>query len=172
MKAKAKKKDGFLHELSKNKTLFLMILPVLVYFFVFSYLPMVGVYYAFTNFNFKDGLFGSPFVGLKNFEFLFRGGKDAIIWSLTKNTVLYNLAFILIGNVLQILVAIILSELTSKIFKKVSQSIMFLPYFISYVIIGVFIYNIFNYEVGLANGMLKSLGKTPVDFYGKPEVWQ
>ena len=166
------KKRGFFYELNKNKVLFIMILPVLTYFTVFSYLPMVGVYYAFTQFNFNGGLFGSPFIGFKNFEFLFTGGTNAVIWVLTRNTILYNVAFILIGNTLQIVTSIFLSELPGKIFKRTAQSIIFLPYFISFVLIGVFVYNIFNFEYGLFNSMLKLFNRAPIDFYGLPSAWK
>lgn len=165
-------KNALFKEISKNRMLFLMILPVLIYFVIFSYLPMVGVYFAFTRFDFRGGLFGSPFIGLENFEFLFAGGENAIVWILTRNTILYNLAFILIGNILQIVTAVILSELPGRFFKKISQSVMFLPYFISFVLVGVFVYNIFSYEYGLFNNLLRSFGKEPIDFYSTPSVWK
>lgn len=166
------KKNGLIHDLKENRIMWLMISPILIFFFLFSYIPMVGIYYAFTRFNFRGGLFGSPFVGLENFKFLFKGGANAVIWTLTRNTALYNIAFILIGNVLQIFTAIILSELPGRMFKKTAQSLLFLPYFISFVIIGVFVYNIFNFEYGLANTMLKSLGKAPFNFYDAPGAWK
>lgn len=169
---KAKQKNSFIKDLKNSKTLYLMVLPAVSMFVIFSYLPMVGIYYAFTKYNFRGGLFGSPFVGFNNFKFLFQGGSKAIIWTLTKNTVLYNLAFILIGNSMQIITAVILSEITGKIYKKFSQSVMFLPYFISFVLVGVFVYNLFNYEFGSINGLLKSLGKTPINFYAKPSYWK
>lgn len=163
---------GLFRELVRNRTLFLMILPVLLFFLVFSYLPIVGVYFAFTNFNYTGGLFGSPFVGLKNFEFLFAGGKYAVIWTITRNTVLYNLAFIVLGNLLQMLVAIVISELPGSAVKKTSQTLMFLPHFISYVLVGVFAYNLFNLNSGFINGILKGLGMEPVNFYGTPWIWK
>lgn len=162
---------GVLREISKNRVLFLMILPVIVYFVVFAYIPMVGVYYAFTRFNFHDGLFGSPFIGLKNFEFLFAGSSNAIIWELTRNTILYNIAFIVVGNVMQIATAVILSELPGRLFKKTAQSAMFLPYYISFVLVGVFIYNVFSYEYGLFNNILRSFELNAVDFYSTPWAW-
>lgn len=165
-------KFGLLREINKNKTMFLMILPVLVYFAVFAYVPMVGVYYAFTRFDFYGGLFGSAFIGLKNFEYLFSGGANAVVWTLTKNTILYNIAFIVVGNILQIATAIILSELPGAIFKRTAQSVMFLPYFISFVLVGVFVYNLFNYEYGLINNMLRAFHVDTVDFYSTPWVWK
>lgn len=161
--------SGFIAELRKNKTLFLMIAPVLVFFVVFSYFPMVGVYYAFTNYNFDGGLFGSPFVGMQNFKFLYESGA---LFSLTKNTVLYNLAFIFIGNLLQLICAIFLCELTGKWFKKTTQSIMFLPFFISFVLVGAFVFNLFNTETGVINALLKQLGMQTYDFYMNTEPWK
>jgi putative aldouronate transport system permease protein len=162
-------KKTFLGEIVKNRTLYMMFLPTLVYFVVFSYLPMAGLYLAFTRYNFNGGIFGSPFVGFKNFEFLFSSGTA---YTITVNTVLYNLAFIVVTNSLQVFVAIVLSELPGKIFKKASQSVLFLPYFISYVILSVFIYNLFNYEHGFMNSTLKTFGLKPVDVYNNPAPWK
>ena len=134
------------HELRRNKVLFLMISPVVIFFILFCYLPMPGAYIAFVNYNLNDGIFGSPFIGLKNFEFLAANGT---LWMLTKNTILYNLVFLGLGNLIQGAFAIMLSEVNNKIFKKVSQSIILLPYFISMVIVGVFAYNFFNYSISI-----------------------
>ncbi|WP_152396117.1 ABC transporter permease [Paenibacillus guangzhouensis] len=161
--------SGLIAELRKNKMLFLMIALVLVFFVVFSYFPMVGVYYAFTNYNFDGGLFGSPFVGMQNFKFLYESGA---LLSLTKNTVLYNLAFIFIGNLLQLICAIFLSELASKWFKKTAQSIMFLPFFISFVLVGAFVFNLFNTETGVINALLRQFGLPSYDFYMNTEPWK
>jgi len=162
-------KKGFRHELWANKTLFLMLTPTVLFFIVFSYFPMVGIYYAFTNYTIRGGLFGSEFVGFNNFQFLFSSGT---IWNITKNTILYNLAFIFIGSLLQIVCAIFLSEVRSKLFKKTAQSIMFLPYFISMVLVGVFVYNLFNIDTGFANSLLRSFGLPEYDFYLEPSVWK
>lgn len=159
---------GILQELNKNKILFLMILPTLLLFILFSYIPMVGVYYAFTSYDFNKGLFGSPFVGFKNFEFLLRSGN---LYVITRNTILYNLVFIGLGSFLQILCAVILSEIPGKWFKKVTQSVLFLPYFISFVLIGAFAYNLFS-SIGVANSLLKQLGMQPYDFYLHAAPWK
>lgn len=159
---------SLLNEFKKNKTLFLMIAPTLLFFIIFSYFPMVGVYYAFTNFNFDGGLFGSEFVGIKNFEFLYKSG---ILWNLTKNTVLFNLAFLVIGNIMQIITAIFLAQLTSKFFKKTAQTLMFLPYFLSWVLVGAFVFNLFS-DLGVINTMLKQFGLQPYDFYLNSAPWK
>lgn len=133
-----------------------------------SYFPMVGIYYAFTQFDFNSSMFNSKFVGLQNFEFLWRSGT---LVKLTMNTIGYNIAFIVLGNVLAIVCAILLSELNGKWFKKISQSVMFLPYFVSFVILSVIVYNLFNYDSGFLNTMLTQFGLDPVDVYSKPWAW-
>ncbi|MEK4144608.1 MULTISPECIES: ABC transporter permease [Paenibacillus] len=148
--------------------MFLMLLPTLVFFLVNSYFPMVGIYYAFTQFDFNSSMFNSKFVGLQNFEFLWRSGT---LVKLTMNTIGYNIAFIVLGNVLAIVCAILLSELNGKWFKKISQSVMFLPYFVSFVILSVIVYNLFNYDSGFLNTILTQFGLDPVDVYSKPWAW-
>ncbi|WP_441892557.1 ABC transporter permease [Paenibacillus sp. YAF4_2] len=151
-----------------NKTLLLMCLPAIAFFIVFAYLPMPGVYLAFIRYNYADGIFKSPFVAFDNFRFLVMNGD---LWRLTFNTVAYNLAFILLGNVLQIFVAILLNELRKKWFKKVAQTLLFLPHFISAVLIGLIAYNILSYDYGLLNHILGSLGMDPVKVYSNTHVW-
>jgi putative aldouronate transport system permease protein len=163
------KKDGFGEEIKKNKVLFLMLLPAVIYFVVFSYLPMAGIVIAFQRFNYNKFFLFNPWVGFDNFKFLFASGKA---WLLTKNTVLYNLAFISTGIAIQVTIAIIFSELKGKYYKKISQSLMFLPYFISWVVVGAFVYNMFQYEFGTLNSILKSLNMQPVDVYGNPSAWK
>nr|WP_270886027.1 ABC transporter permease subunit [Paenibacillus aestuarii] len=152
----------------KFRTLLLMCLPAILFFIVMSYLPMPGLYLAFINYNYGSGIFGSPFVGFDNFHFLVTSGA---LWKLTFNTIAYNLAFILIGNTLQIGVAILLNELRKKWFKKLAQSLMFLPFFISFVLVGLIAYNILSYDFGLLNGVLKSLGSEPLKTYSNPSIW-
>lgn len=159
---------GFLLELRRNHILFLMLLPTLIFFFINSYLPMVGIYYAFTQFDFNTSLFNAQLVGLQNFQFLWQSGT---LTKLTLNTVGYNAAFILLGNTMAIAFAIMLNELRARWFKRLAQSVMFLPYFVSFVILSVIVYNLFNYESGFLNTMLQQLGSEPVDVYNKPWVW-
>jgi putative aldouronate transport system permease protein len=160
---------SFTHELWKNKVLFLMLTPTIIYLIIFSYIPMPGAYVAFVNYNVNKGIFASEFVGLKNFEFLAKTGD---LWNITKNTLLYNFVFIVLGNIIQIAFAIMLSEIGSKWFKKVSQSIMLFPYFISMVIVGVFAYNFFNFDFGFVNTVLSSLGLEKHEFYSDPGIWK
>ena len=159
-----KKENLFLRDLRKNWVLWVLLLPTIAFFLINNYGPMVGIYFAFTNFNFKGGLFGSPFVGLKNFEFLW---KSNMLLKLTRNTILYNIVFILLGNALQLFMAILLSQLTSKWFKKVSQTLIFMPYFVSYVMVNVVVYNLLNYDYGIINNLLAE----PINFYGETKWW-
>lgn len=158
---------GFFQEVKKNWILFLMLIPTFVYFLINCYLPMLGVYFAFTNFNFRDGLWASPFVGWKNFEFLFKGD----LFRLVKNTISYNVVFIILGNVLQIVFAIFVSQVASKKYKKITQTLIFMPYFVSFVILKVLVYNMFEYDFGLINTILTSLGINKIDFYNSPKYW-
>ena len=162
---------GIFQEFGRNRVLYLMLFPAVLFFAIFAYVPMVGIYYAFTNFNYEGGLFFSPFIGLKNFQYLFHGGLESPVWKLTKNTILYNIVFIFAGNALQCMFAILITEISGRTFKRFSQSAMLLPYFVSYVIVGTIAYNIFNYEFGALNGFLRSLGQPPFDTYGTPGVW-
>ena len=162
------RKRGVLETLWRYRVLELLCLPAVVFFFLFSYMPMPGIYVAFVKYNYGKGIFGSKFVGLKNFQFIAESGK---LWDLTRNTVLYNIAFILLGNFLAILVAILLNEMQSKMFKKVSQTMMFLPYFISQVLVGILVYNLLNYDYGFVNEILTSLGREKWGPYSDPSVW-
>lgn len=162
------RKKSFGKKVWDSRTLLLMCLPAVIFFVIFSYCPLPGVYIAFTNYNFRDGIFGSPFVGFKNFEFLIKSGQ---LWALTRNTLLYNIAFILLGNVLQIALAIMLNEIKNKWFKKVSQTLMFLPYFISVVLIGVIAFNILNYDTGALNTLIRNTGGDPIKIYSQAGLW-
>ncbi|RCW48467.1 putative aldouronate transport system permease protein [Paenibacillus prosopidis] len=159
---------GRLRRFWNNKTLLIMCLPAIAFFIIFAYLPMPGLYLAFINYNYSDGIFKSPFVAFDNFRFLVMNGD---LWRLSFNTVAYNLVFITLGNVLQIMVAILLNEIRKKWFKKVTQTIMFLPHFISAVLIGLIAYNILSYDYGYLNGVLQSLGMEPVKTYSNPSIW-
>lgn len=162
------KKHGFFQELRKNRTLFLMALPTMVLVLVMSYLPMSGLVVAFKNYRFDLGVFGSDWCGFENFRYLFVSGTG---WNITRNTMVYNLINLITSQGLAIVVAIIISELNGKVFKRVTQSVIFLPYFISWVIVGTFVFNIFNYESGVLNNVRAAFGAEPVNVYSMPGVW-
>lgn len=152
----------------KNLSLLLMCSPAIVLFFLFSYLPLPGLYMAFVNYNYSKGLLASQFTGWNNFRFLTLSGDLPM---LIRNTVLYNLAFILTNNFCQIALALMLNEIRSKRFRKISQATILLPYFISFVIVGLFAYNILNADYGILNNIRIALGMERIEVYSMPEVW-
>jgi putative aldouronate transport system permease protein len=162
------KKRGFLQNLRQYKTLLLMLAAPVCLVLIFSYLPMGGLLIAFKRFNYVGGILGSPWVGLNNFKFFFLSGRA---WIVTRNTALYNLLFIVINTALEVTLAIILSEMTRRWLKRFLQSCIFLPYFISWVIVGSIAYSIFSYETGTLNGAIRSLGLDPVNVYAEPGLW-
>lgn len=151
-----------------SRTLLLMCTPAILFFLLFSYAPMPGAYVAFTNFNYADGIFKSPFIAFKNFEFFFTSDQ---VWLLLRNTVLYNLAFIFIGNFVQMAVAILLNEIMSRKFRRVTQAVIFLPYFISTVLVGLFVYNLLNYDFGFVSNVVRSVGLDMPKIYSMPGAW-
>jgi putative aldouronate transport system permease protein len=153
---------------SKQRLLFLMLVPAIVYFIMFQYIPMTGVLLAFKQYSIRDGFFGSPWVGFSNFRFLWISGQ---LWRITRNTVLYNLAFIITTHVTAICVALFMNGLKGKKATKAIHSVLFLPYFISFVVLGVFVYNILNYEFGSLNTFLRGIDMEPLNAYSKPVLW-
>lgn len=163
-----RRQRSLLRQLVDSRVLLLMCVPAMLFFIVFNYMPLPGAWIAFTNFNYRDGIFGSPFVGFKNFEFLLKSGQ---LWLLTRNTILYNLAFIILGNILQIAIAIMLNEIRSRFFKKISQAAMFLPFFISAVLVGVIAFNLLNYDTGAINALIRETGGDPIKIYSQAGLW-
>lgn len=145
-----------------------MSIPGILFFLVFSYLPMAGLIVAFKNYNFRDGIIFSPWNGLKNFEFFF---SSNIASRITFNTLYLNALFIITATIFQVGLAIILNELKNRGIAKVTNSIMFLPYFISWVIVGYFTYALLNVDYGVINRLIQSVGLQPIDWFNKPELW-
>jgi putative aldouronate transport system permease protein len=167
-KNKVKTKTPFLKVVRRHWLLLLMLLPSLLYVIIFSYVPMTGIILAFKRYQYNGGIYFSPWNGLNNFKALLISGKLGMV---TRNTLLYNIAFIILGVFFEMGSAILLNELFSKVFKKVTQSFMFLPYFISWVVAGAIMYNIFNYEKGVFNHILTMLGGNAFDLYNTPTAW-
>lgn len=158
----------FCKKFYKYRMFLLMLLPAVVYTLVFSYYPMTGIVLAFKKYNYAGGIWGSPWNGLENFKFFFQSGQAGAV---TRNTVLYNLLFIVVNTISQIAVAVLLTEIRNKHYRKVTQSIMFLPYFISWVIVGVMAFNIFSSDYGFVNRIISSFGGEKISFYTTPQVW-
>lgn len=148
--------------------IYLLMLPGLIYLFINNYMPLPGLMVAFKKYNAGLGIYKSPWVGFQNFTYLFTT-DDA--WVITRNTIGYNLAFIVVNTVMAIAVAIILSELTGKI-KKFYQSAILLPNLISSVIIGYLVFAFFSVENGFVNNsILKLFGKEAVSWYSEAKYW-
>ena len=179
MKSKAKKlpkekltmKDR-MKRFKNNKELLLLTILGAIWFLVFAYLPMFGVIVAFKRWRIHGGFFeslmNSKWVGFDNFKFLFQS-SDA--WLITKNTVLYNIVFIILGIVLPVTLAILLNELLNKKLAKFYQSSMFLPYFLSWVVVSYCLYAFLSPEKGYVNGILQSMGGKGISWYTEPKYW-
>lgn len=159
--------------LKANKELLLLSLPGMIWFLLFAYLPLPGVLLAFKRLTLSNGGFiqsflQSDWVGFSNFKFLFASGD---MWKIFRNTVGYNIIFIILGIVLPIIVALMLNELRSKKWAKIYQSSMFLPYFLSWVVISYCLYAFLNPERGFVNATLRSMGKDGVSWYSETVWW-
>ena len=149
--------------------MYLMFLPGVIYLFINSYIPMFGIQIAFRQYNAAKGVYGSPWCGLKNFEFLTRT-KDAFI--MIRNTVLYNLVFIILGTVLAVATAIILNEIRNKKAKQLYQTIILIPFLISMVIVSYLAYAFLSTSDGFINNtIVRLLGNPAVDWYNTPKYW-
>lgn len=153
----------------RNLTYMLFMLPGLVYLVINNYVPMMGVFIAFKNIDYVKGIFKSDWIGLENFRFLFRT-KDALI--MTRNTLLYNLVFIVAGTIFAVFVAILLCELGEKISARLFQSALILPYLLSWVIIAYIVFAFLSSDTGYINkAVLEPAGKGFVNWYGEPFYW-
>lgn len=150
------------------KYLLVMLLPAVMYVLIFNYIPMTGLVLAFKKYNYAQGMFLSPWNGLANFKFLFISNK---LWELTRNTLLYNAAFIVMDTVLEVMFAIIINELFGKWFKKIFQTFMFLPYFISWVVAVAVVQVLFNFDYGIVNRVLASLGAEKINTAVNADIW-
>ncbi|MBD5463566.1 MAG: sugar ABC transporter permease [Lachnospiraceae bacterium] len=148
--------------------LYLMMVPGFIYLIINNYIPLAGLTIAFKNVNFQKGIWKSDWCGFKNFEFLFRT-KDA--WIITRNTILYNLAFIVIGTAFAVLIAILVCDMKNRLFAKMCQSIIILPSLISMVVVSVLAYVMLSTNAGTLNKMIKALGGDGVNWYSTPNAW-
>jgi len=161
-------KMPFTKVIRKNWMILVMLIPATLHSLVFSYAPMTGLVLAFKNYRYADGIFGSPWVGLENFKFMILSGK---LGPITRNTVLYNICFLFVNMMVEVTFAIMLSELIGKYFKKITQTLMFLPYFVSWVVVKAVMYNLFSYERGVVNNLLTFFGAEPFNLYNIPSAW-
>jgi len=150
----------------------LLSLPTTVWYILFCFLPMFGIVIAFKDFKiyggFLSNVWNSKWIGLKNFDFLFKS-HDA--WIVTRNTLGYNLLFIVLGIVVPVALAIAIGQLHSKRAAKVYQTMMFLPYFLSWVVVSAVVWAFLSFDKGIVNQLLVQMGKDPVNWYMEPAYW-
>ena len=167
-KQKTMRKHSMLTNLRKDKELVFLALPIFIKTLIFSYLPMFGIIIAFKKINYREGILGSPWVGWKNFEFLFKS-MDA--WKMTRNTLLYNVAFIVLGTTACLILAFLLYEITSRPCLKTYQTILIVPNFISWVVVSYLAVIFLSQEYGLLNSLLQMFGIEPISWYSAAEKW-
>lgn len=158
---------ALIKDIRKNKVLYLLALPGVACLLIFNYLPMFGLVLAFKDFNYSKGFWKSDWIGLKNFEYLFKG--DAFI--ITRNTVLYNLTFIIVGTIVAISLAIAFSELRNKRAGRLYQSLILVPYFLSWVVISYMAYGLLSKNNGLVNHLIVSFGGEKINWYYEADKW-
>lgn len=153
---------------AKTRDLTLMTVPGILLFIIFNYLPMAGLVLAFKDFRYDKGIFGSPWVGFENFKFFFTS-EDA--WRVTRNTIGYNLVFIITIIVGALVLAIMLNEVKRRRAVKFYQTVLFFPYFLSWAVVAFMTYALFNVDLGIINQLLVSMGKDPIMWYANPKPW-
>ncbi|SDO22744.1 putative aldouronate transport system permease protein [Paenibacillus sp. yr247] len=151
----------------RNRELFVMSLPAILYKLIFNYLPMLGLVIAFKNYRYDLGIWGSEWIGFKNFEFFFKSDSALTV---TRNTILYNMSFILLTLLFALTFAILLNEIPRK-WIKLHQTTLFLPYFLSWVVVGYIVFGFLDHKNGFMNVMLQSLGDQPIRWYEQAKYW-
>lgn len=155
--------------LRKYIPLYIMMLPGLIYLLINNYLPLFGLSIAFKDVNYSKGIWDSDWIGFKNFEYLFKT-DDAFI--ITRNTILYNAAFIVLGLIVSVGVAILLNEIRNKVASRFYQSVIILPFLISIIIVSYLVYAMFSVNTGMVNKtLLPVLGLDPISWYTEPKYW-
>lgn len=162
------KNGGLKFETKRNLELSFLAFPAVFLIIVLKYLPIGGLVMAFQDFKFNAGFLGSKFVGFENFKFLFLSGDFIRI---TRNSILYNLAFIFFGTLFSVIVALLLNEVKSANRIKVYQTSMLLPYVLSMVIVSYVTYGFLSTDLGICNKMLKVLGLPPINWYTEKRYW-
>lgn len=164
------KRGTFLSEIKNNKITYSMAIPGIIFLILLCYIPYFYLVVAFKDFNLRDGVFASPWVGFDNFKFFFSAGGKA--YETTRNTLLLNTYFIIANLIAQVGLAIFVNEIKNKLFKSITQSFYFLPFFLSWVVIGEIIYNLFSSDYGAVNNVLQGLGLNTIEWYKHPEYWR
>jgi putative aldouronate transport system permease protein len=154
--------------IKQNLPWFVMLLLPITFFIIFSYIPMFGLVIAFKNYRFIDGILGSEWVGLKNFKMIFAQAQTLRV---IKNTFVISMLSVFVAFPFPIILAVMLNEVRSKWFKKASQTILYLPHFLSWIIVGGIITNIFSSTRGPVNFIINALGGESYQFLFHPTSW-
>lgn len=162
------KKKGLLEEMKKSRFFYLITIPGLIYLLIFSYIPMAGIYICFCDYSFEGGLFGSEFVGLSNFRFFFSNLKFAL--RAARNTIVVNIGSIALGTVVNVGVAVILNEIRSEKYRKMAQTLILFPYFLSWIVVGMIAQGMLDAE-GIVNDIIRLFGGEGVNWYGTASAW-
>lgn len=158
----------FFHNLIKFKALYIMMLPATAILIFNNYIPMFGVIVAFKDYAYAKGIFGSPWNGLENFQYLFSTGEAM---NATKNTILYNLFFMVAGTIIPITLAIALNEVLNRKLAKVYQSSLLFPHFLSYVVVSYLVYAFLGGSGYVNTNILQPMGIDPLSWYSTPKAW-
>jgi putative aldouronate transport system permease protein len=154
----------------RNRYLFLMLFPVLIWYGVFAYGPMYGIQLAFKDYMIRDGIWASPWVGLKHFEYLFSLSPD--FWHIIGNTLIISAYHIIFGFPAPIILALLLNEIRFPLFKKIAQTISYLPHFLSWIVIGGILISLLSPGTGVINYFIKILGFDPIYFLGQEKYFR
>ena len=165
---KNKKKRGFIHDIRTNAVSYLMGFPAILYALVFGYLTYPYMIIAFQKFSYRTGIFGSEFVGFKNFEFFF---KSSQVYTITFNTIKLNLLFIIFTTLVALLLALGFNELRNKKFIRMNQAAIMFPNYLSWVVVSYMIYSLFSTNYGLINQTLILIGAKPIVWYNNADYW-
>ena len=168
LKPKSGSVQPVIKELKKNYDLYLLLLPAVVFFILFAYVPMFGLVIAFKDYNIFQGVFGSEWSGLANFKEMFSIPE---FWQITRNTLLLNFLGLVVGFPAPILIALMLNEIRSKLFKRVSQSLLYLPHFMSWIVLGGIIYAVLSPKYGIVNEIIRWLGFGEIYFMADKFWW-
>lgn len=166
--APAKKKSSKNTRKKMTLALFSMMIPGFVYLIINNYIPMAGLVIAFKRFDYSKGIWSSPWAGFSNFTYLFKT-QDAL--NIIRNTIFYNLTFIILGHLLAVAVAIMLNFLKGKMNKKVYQTLILIPYLISMVVVSYIVFGFLSQENGFLNNVIESLGGKPISWYTQAKYW-
>jgi len=164
----SRKGYGFIKDIRRNPFSYLLLLPAVIYVFVFGYSTYPYMIISFQDFNYAKGVFGSDFIGFKNLDFFLRSTNARTV---VFNTLYLNMLFLVTSTIMSLLLAIMLNELRVRWFVRSSQTFMLFPYYLSWVVISYMLMAMFSGKNGLLNQILQAVGLKPIQWYTQPGLW-